>query len=99
MDRDQQFAQFAAAYPAARRQKGYMAETLFLHALTQVSFETLMAAVQQHRRSEQWQNPRMIPNLMTWLEQQRWEQILPEPPAVNLKRMTPYERAKYEGLK
>jgi uncharacterized ferritin-like protein (DUF455 family) len=77
MERDQQFAAFVQAYPAARRQRGYMVETLFLHAVAAVSFEALMLALDQHKRSDQWQTPRLIPNMRTWLEEERYYQVLP----------------------
>jgi len=77
MEKDQQFAQFWESYPAARRQRGYMAETLFLHAVAAVSFEALMLALEQHKRSDQWQTARLIPNMRTWLEEERYYQVLP----------------------
>lgn len=83
MERDQQFAAFVEAYPAARRQRGYMAETLFLHALAHVSYENLMAALEQHKRSDEWQKG-MIPNLRKWLEEQHWIRVLPEPQPARL---------------
>jgi hypothetical protein len=95
---DQQLAQFVAAYPEARRQRGYMVEQLFLHALSKVSFETLIAALEQHKRSDQWATARMIPSLRTWLEEERWIQVLPEP-EVPASRLTPWEHARRAGLK
>ena len=77
MQTDEQFDQFVQAYPASRRQKGYMATTLFLAALEKVSFGDLMAALAQHKQSAQWETPRHIPLMTTWLEQQRWIQVLP----------------------
>ena len=104
MEKDQQFEAFVEAYPAARRQRGYMAETLFLHALEKVGYEVLMQAVQQHRRSEQWARG-MIPNMLTWLQEERWCQVLPEiPPSAEdadriRKRQTPWQHAKRFGYK
>lgn len=94
---DEQFAAFVEAYPAARRQRGYMVETLFLHALAQVSYEALMQALAQHKRSAQWATG-VIPSMRTWLEEQRWIQVLPEP-EIPLSRLTPFERARKAGLK
>lgn len=102
---DEQFEQFVQAYPAARRQRGYLATTLFLAALEKVSFETLMAALAQQQRSEQWQTPRHIPLMTTWLEQERWIQVLPEPTlsvadeARRWARLTPMEQARQLRLK
>jgi hypothetical protein len=84
MERDQQFAAFVAAYPASRRQRGYMVETLFLAALEKVSYDVLIASLAQHTRSEQWQNGRLIPNMKVWLEEERWIQVLPEPQPARL---------------
>ena len=77
MENDQRFAQFWESYPAARRQRGYMVETLFLHAVASVTFEALLLALEQHKRSDQWQTERLIPNMRTWLEEERWYQVLP----------------------
>jgi len=79
MQRDLQFAHFFGTYPASRRQRGYMVETLFLHAVAAVSFEALMLALEQHMRSDQWQTARLIPNMRTWLEEERYYQVLPSP--------------------
>jgi len=96
-ERDDEFSQFVAAYPAARRQGGYMTEHAFIHARAKVSFETLMDALAHHMRSEQWQTPRYIPSIRTWLETESWMQRLPEPAAPN--RRTPFEQARHEGRK
>ena len=79
MHADEQFEYFVNSYPASRRQRGYMATTLFLAALDKVPFSALLAALEQHKRSAQWETPRHIPLMTTWLEQERWIQVLPEP--------------------
>jgi hypothetical protein len=96
--KDHLFLQFVAAYPPSRQQRGYMAETLFLAALEKTSFQVLMDSVEQHKRSVQWQGG-IIPNLITWLQQERWNQILPEPERVPDRRLTPFEQARRAGLK
>lgn len=50
---------------------------LFLSALDKAGELVLMTALEQHKRSEQWQNG-MIPSMTKWLEEERWIQILPE---------------------
>lgn len=75
---DELFEAFVQAYPAARRQRGYMVTHLFLAALEKAGELVLMAALAQHKRSEQWENPSMIPLMKKWLEEERWIQILPE---------------------
>lgn len=38
----------------------------------------MLTALEQHKRSEQWQTPKLIPLMTTWLNQERWNQVLPE---------------------
>lgn len=77
MHADEKFEAFLQVYPAGRRQRGYMVEQLFLAALRKVNIDVLIAAVQQHAKSAQWKNPAMIPLMKTWLEEERWVQVLP----------------------
>ena len=99
IERDAQFTEFVNAYPAARRQRGYIAEQMFLLALDKCSYEVLITALEQHKRSEQWQRePRFIPSLLTWLQQEHWIRVLPEPEAAPNRR-TPFEQARHDGLK
>lgn len=74
---DELFEAFVQAYPAARRQRGYMVSCLFLAALEKAGALVLMAALEQHKTSEQWENLSMIPSMKKWLEEERWIQILP----------------------
>lgn len=74
---DEQFEQFVQAYPAGRRQRGFIVTQLFLAAVGKVGFATLMTAVQQQTQSAQWENPLMIPLMKKWLEEERWIQVLP----------------------
>jgi hypothetical protein len=78
MQPDEQFETLLRAYPAGRRQRGYLVTSLFVAALRKVPFDVLLAAVEQHKRSEQWKNPAMIPLMKTWFEEERWVQVLPE---------------------
>ena len=72
------FEKFWAAYPrkigkaAARR----------AFAQTDVPLETLLAAIGEQKRSEQWRKEggSYIPSPATWLSQGRWEDELPRPP-------------------
>ena len=75
---DQLFEQFVQAYPAARRQRGYIVTHLFIGALEKAGALVLMAALEQHKKSEQWENQALIPMMKKWLEEERWIQILPE---------------------
>lgn len=76
---DDLFEQFVAAYPASRRQRGYFVTHLFVEALAKAgSYAVLIAALEQHKRSEQWENLSMVPLMKKWLEEERWIQMLPE---------------------
>jgi hypothetical protein len=96
---DVSFEQFVDAYPPSRRKGGAKAREVFHEALGKAPFLTLMVALAQHKRSIQWQNPRFIPSMITWLEQERWIQVLPEKDPENLHRLTPFQHAKRLGLK
>jgi hypothetical protein len=80
----EQFGQFSAAYPATRRKGGADARRAFAHAVCQVPYAVMLHALEQHKRSEQWQNPRYIPSMLTWLRDEMWIQTLPEPQPARL---------------
>jgi len=92
------FDQFLQAYPATRRKSGDRTRYAFTKALRKVSLETMLTALAQHRRSDQWRDPRFIPSMTTWLDEERWIQVLPEP-EVKASRLTPFEQARRAGLK
>jgi hypothetical protein len=95
---EKEFQTFVAAYPAARRLANQRARTAFTNARRQVSFETLMSALAQQTRSEQW-HKHIIPSMVTWLEDGRWIQTLPEKRKGVHARLTPFEQARRAGLK
>lgn len=78
---DEAFERFKAAYPASRRQGGHMATQLFVAAASRVGPPALLAALEQHKRSKQWQIDKVIPNMLTWLEDEHWTRELPAPSA------------------
>jgi hypothetical protein len=92
------FDQFLQAYPATRRKSGDRTRYAFTKALRKVSLETMLTALAQHRRSDQWRDPRFIPSMTTWLDEERWIQVLPEP-KTPASRLTPFEQARRAGLK
>jgi len=94
-EEERSFSLFVAAYPAAKRKGGDRAKAVFVKALRKVSLDAMLAALTQHKRSEQWQNPRFIPAFVTWLEEERWIQVLPEPE----RKLTPWEMARRYGYK
>ena len=73
------FEAFRQAYPTNRRQGGKAAEKAFNSARARCLPSTMIAALEQQKRSEQWQTPKLIPLMTTWLHQERWLQTLPEP--------------------
>lgn len=76
------FEIFRNAYPAARRVGGNEGRRAFRGALkgrdVSAHLTVMLAALEQHQRSEQWQNPKYIPLMTTWLNQERWTMQLPE---------------------
>lgn len=92
------FQRFLEAYPAPKRKGGPKVRRLFQIALIKAPLIVLLNALTQHRRSTQWQTPRYIPSIETWLREERWVQELPEP-QIPQSRLTPFERAKRAGLK
>jgi hypothetical protein len=74
---DADFETFRKAYPPAGRAGGSRAKAAFAKARQKASLEQLLTALEQHKRSEQWQDPKYIPGLMVWLNQERWLQELP----------------------
>lgn len=84
------FEEFRQAYPAARRVGGKEGRRAFDGALNgrdlSLHLPVMLAALEQHKRSEQWQNPKYIPLMTTWLNQERWLSELPESGASDLTR-------------
>ena len=76
---DADYEAFRDAYPVSRRVGGKAVKSAFLTALKACDLPMMLAALEQHKRSEQWQTPKLIPLMTTWLNQQRWLQVLPEP--------------------
>lgn len=78
------YAVFASEYPAERRVGGQKAKVAFAKAFDgqadlEAHFQRMMTALRQHKRSRQWNGPEpKIPLMTTWLNQERWNQVLPE---------------------
>lgn len=95
-ENDVAFAEFRDAYPKERRKGGYLVEQWFLQAATFAGgFDVLMAALANHKASEQWSNPRMIPGMDVWFREERWRQVLPARAA---KASTPFDAGREERL-
>ena len=39
-------------------------------------FQKMLSALVDQKRSEQWQNPKFIPHASTWLNGERWNDVL-----------------------
>ena len=74
-----------------------MSSFLFCKAVEKVGFDVLLHALEQHKRSAQWQKG-VIPSMVTWLQEERWIQVLPEA-EIPASRLTPFELARRAGLK
>ena len=44
--------------------------------------DALMAALENHLSSAQWADPKLVPGMDTWLNEERWRQRL-DPPAAS----------------
>ncbi len=78
---DADFHTFFLAYPVSRRVGGKAGRAAFDHTAIGLHGDhlaTVLLALEQQKRSEQWQNPKLIPLMTTWLHQERWLQVLPE---------------------
>lgn len=77
---EQRFAEFWNAYPK-KADKDRARKAFSRIRWSQVEFSTVMAALEQHKRSAQWtkDNGEFIPNPTTWLNNSRWELELPPP--------------------
>lgn len=103
------FALFRDAYPAARRKGGDAARAAFRKAHQKVSLAVMLTALAQHQRSAQWHacDGRFIPSMITWLDEERWIQRLPEPhqtlsnadQAQRRRSLSPQEQLRRLGVK
>jgi uncharacterized protein YdaU (DUF1376 family) len=79
------FGRFSAAYPAHRRKGGRLVEGWFCDGLAAVGYQALFEALEQHKKSAQWADSKLVPGMDTWLREHRWTQVLvpaSETPAV-----------------
>jgi hypothetical protein len=76
---DVAFEAFKAAYPSERRNFGRIVEGLFLVAIEsgKTTLAMMLAALENHKASAQWQDPSKIPNPEKWLAQERWNSTMP----------------------
>jgi hypothetical protein len=87
------FEQFRAAYPAAKREAGARARAVFVAALKKAPLPTLLAALDEHKRSEQWDMPRFIPWMTAWLLGEHWTRTLAAPAPIAPVPLSPADEA------
>lgn len=74
---DADFEAFRRAYPVSRRVGGNAAIRAYVRARKKASQTVLLAALERQKQSDQWQTPKLVPLMTTWLNQERWLQELP----------------------
>ena len=57
-----------------------------------VTLEQMLEALEEHKGSEQWQDPQYIPHPSTWLNQERWDDELTPLPNQNQEEPPPPPR-------
>jgi hypothetical protein len=88
---DVAFASFRDRYPPARRKGGLLVQQQFVIESGKAGGPAaLLAALENHMASEQWQTPKLVPGMDTWLDEERWRQRL-EPPSAKPKTWRPAE--------
>jgi hypothetical protein len=79
---DVEFRKFQDAYPAARRKGGLLTEQAYLAQVHNAGgAAALLEALDNHKQSEQWKNPQLVPGMDIWLTEERWRQRLDAPSA------------------
>jgi hypothetical protein len=78
---DVSFFKFQQAYPDQGRRGGPQAEQLFFQAVTSgvVTVDAIMAALENHAKSEQWAVAKRVPSMLKWLTEQQWRTKLDPP--------------------
>ena len=72
------FDQFWGAYP--RRVGKGQARRAYAAALKKASHETIMSGLERYKRYAATLDPKFVCHPSTWLNGERWEDELPEPP-------------------
>lgn len=101
------FERLLDEYPEARRQDTWRIRTEFCRHFLPLQngqreklFDTMLAALRQHKRSEQWQTVKLIPMFGRWIDEKRWIQVLPEHETATPPRggKTATTKGKYAGV-
>ena len=87
---DVAFQKFQRLYPGEGRKGGRLIEGLFAEAVKEAGgASTLLAALENHIASERWSNPKYIPGMEVWFNEERWRQVLPPAGAVSSSASNP----------
>ena len=74
-DKNDAFERFWDAYPRKTNKK--KAKDAFIRKCTdEIMFQKMLSALVDQRQSDQWQNPRFIPHASTWINGERWNDVL-----------------------
>lgn len=75
---DVAFMAFWSAYPEHRRKNNPLVQQAFVAKCAQAGgAAVLMAALENHKGSEPWRDPRYIPAMSKWLDDDLWRNTLP----------------------
>lgn len=69
---DESFLEFWNAYPKKANQHGAYKEWLTLNVSDEL-LRQILSGIERAKLSDQWKNPKYIPNPANWLKDQRWE--------------------------
>lgn len=87
---DVAFQSFREAYPEGRRKGGHLTEQAYLAEVHKAGGAALLVeALENHKKSGQWQNPQLVPGMDTWLTEERWRQRL-DPPITTPEKTSRY---------
>jgi hypothetical protein len=73
----EEFNTFWQAYPKHVSKKTAGQSFQKVMASGKVTLETILNAVERQKKSEQWNNAQYIPHPATWLNQERWGDVIP----------------------
>lgn len=78
--------EFIAAYPPEKRNGGKAIRKAWEKAKDRPSIDVILAVLESHKRSAQWKkdNGQFIPNATTWINQGRWDTVLPPSPTTTM---------------
>ena len=74
-DKNDAFERFWSAYPRKTNKK--KAKDAFIRKCTdEIMFQKMLSSLVDQKQSDQWQNPRFIPHASTWINGERWNDVL-----------------------